>query len=236
MPLRSFIAGALLFLAATAALGVTLPVVTEGELLTGSTSRPLAPDYRIHADGSVTQRICFNWSCASRQQITFTRADMTEVERQMAQCPGNGWHTRVQRLRIGIWQMELLAQKYQPLLANDAAINEDDGDRAGRMDCVDNASNTTSYLQVLGNLGLLPGWSVAAQQVRDRFSFQVHWTAVVVDRGGAGAWAVDSWFRPNGYLPYVMPAAEWNSGRIAWQPPFAALNASPRFSSQLCGA
>jgi hypothetical protein len=236
MPFRSVIAGALLFLAAPAALGVTPPTATESAFLAGSTSEPLAPDYRIHADGSVTQRICFNWSCASRQRLTFTRTDMTEVARQMAQCPGNGWHTRVQRLRIGIWQMERLAQKYQPLLANDAAINEDDQDREGRMDCVDNASNTTTYLHVLGSLGLLPGWTVAAQQVRGRFSFQVHWTAIVVDQRGAGAWAVDSWFRPNGHLPYVMPAAEWNSGRIAWEPPFAALNPSPRFSSQLCGA
>lgn len=235
MPLRSAIVGALLSLIATTALGVTPPATTEDELLVGSTSQPLAPDYRIHTDGSVTQRICFNWSCASRQRLTFTRADMTEVARQMAQCPGNGWHTRVQRLRIGIWQMELLAQKYQPLLANDMAINKVDRDHQGRMDCVDNASNTTSYLHVLGNLGLLPGWSVATQQVRDRFSFQVHWTAIVVDRRGAGSWAVDSWFRPNGYLPYVMPAAAWSSSRIAWQPPFAALNPSPRFSSELCG-
>jgi hypothetical protein len=226
----------ILILAGAALSMVTPAALADGRPEESSTSRPLPPDYRIHADGSVTQRICFNWSCASRERLTFTSADMLEVARQMALCPASGFHTRVQQLRIGIWQMEKLAQKYQPLLANDAAINDADGERRGRMDCVDNATNTTSYLQVLHELGLLPGWKIAAHQIRDRFSLQVHWTAVVVDSRGAGTWSVDAWFRPNGHLPYVMPVAAWKSGRIAWVPPFAALNPTPRYSNQLCGA
>lgn len=43
-----------------------------------STARPLLSDHSIHADGSVTLRICFDWSCASRQYFTFTSTDMVE--------------------------------------------------------------------------------------------------------------------------------------------------------------
>jgi hypothetical protein len=200
-----------------------------------SSSQPLAPDYRIHADGSVTQRLCFNWSCASQQRVSFSAAEMAQVARQMDLCRGNDRHDRVQRVRIGIWQMELLAQKYQPLLANDEAINDLDRERAGRMDCIDNASNTTNYLNILHGLGLLPGWSMAAPQVRDMFSMQVHWTAVAVDTHNAQALAVDSWFRANGNLPFTMPLEDWSSGRTAWLSPFSALNPYPRYSNQLCG-
>ena len=63
-------------------------------------------------------------------------------------CPG-----RLQRVRIGIWQMELLAQKRQPLLANDLAINDFDAAVEGRMDCVDNSSNTTTYFHILRDIG-----------------------------------------------------------------------------------
>lgn len=198
------------------------------------TARPLAPDYRIHADGAVTQRVCFNWSCKSRERITMTAVDMAGVARQMALCPGDRLHDRLQRLRIGIWQMEALAEKYQPLFANDEAVNDRDRALEGRMDCVDNASNTTTYLNVLHDLGLLQGWSIGAPVVRQRFSDLVHWTAVVIDSGDGNAWSVDAWLRPNGHLPFVMPLKAWKSNQVPWDPPFAALNPAPRYSRQLC--
>jgi hypothetical protein len=233
MRLGASATGALLVLTTSWGLPAELPGAAAEEL-SASITRPLQPDYRIHADGSVTLRLCFNWSCASRQNLTFTATDMTGVVRQMALCSGDGLHDRLQRLRIGIWQMEDLAEKYQPLLANDEAVNNRDQERGGRMDCVDNASNTTTFLHVLRDLGLLPGWSIAAPRVRNRFSMLVHWTAVVVDRQNPESWSVDAWFRPNGHLPFVMPLADWVSGRIAWEAPFAVWNPSPRYSNQLC--
>lgn len=225
----------LLLLSALATVGVVSPPAAAQDA-GASSSRPLAPDYRIDADGSVTLRLCYNWSCAARQRLSFTASDMKEVARQMALCPGDGLHDRVQRMRIGIWQMEVLAQKYQPLLANDEAINEQEWGQDGRMDCIDNASNTTTFLHALHDLGLLPGWSMAKPRVRARFSPVVHWTAAVVDASDARSWAVDSWFRPNGHLPFVMPLEDWASGRIAWEPPFTVWNPYPRYSNQLCGA
>ncbi|HSH42179.1 MAG TPA: hypothetical protein VK973_08650 [Arenicellales bacterium] len=210
---------------------VALPPAEESH---APTARPLAPDYRIHADGSVTQRVCFNWSCKSRQRITITAADMAEVVNQMALCPGDSLYDRLQRLRIGIWQMETLAEKYQPLLANDEAVNDRDQGLNGRMDCVDNASNTTTYLNVLSDLGLLPGWSIKEPRIRHRFSELVHWTAVVVDSRDAGSWSVDTWLRPNGHLPFVMPLQAWKDDKVPWDPPFAALNPVPSYSSQFC--
>lgn len=200
-----------------------------------SSSRPLPPDYEIHADGSVSLRLCFNWSCASRQRLTFSATEMKEVAQQMAWCPDDGLHDRLQRLRIGIWQMEALAQKYQPLLANDEAINDQDQEQEGRMDCIDNATNTTNFLAVLHDLGQLRGWSMAAPEVRDSLSLQVHWTAVVRNGQGGDPWAIDSWFRPNGHLPFVMPLTDWARALLAWEQPFAAWNPNPRYSNQLCG-
>lgn len=215
----------------------SLPARTPGaaaDSSQGSTSRPLPPDYRIHADGSVTLRICFNWSCASRQRLDFTTQDMHEVAQHMALCPRDNFEQRLQRLRIGVWRMEALAQKYQPLLANDESINTLDQDREGRMDCIDNSSNTTTYLHVLHNLGLLPGWSLAPPRVRDSLSMAVHWTAVMIDPQHTEAWSVDSWYRPNSHLPFVMPLADWKNRAIGWEAPFAQLNPYPRYSNQLC--
>lgn len=199
------------------------------------TVRPLPADYRIHPDGAVTLRVCFNWSCFSREIITFTPEDMATVSDHMAFCSGGSLHDRLQRVRIGIWRMEELAKKYVPVLANDQAINDQDADLDGRTDCVDNATNTTNFLRVLSDLSLLGDLTVVAPRVRDRFDFgAVHWTAVVVDGQNGEQWSVDSWFRPHGHLPFVMPLDSWLAGKKGWEPPFDATNPYPRLVKQLC--
>jgi hypothetical protein len=200
-----------------------------------SVSRPLPPEYVIDPQGSVTLRICFNWSCARRQTMTFTATDMARLKRHMAVCPGTSLHDRLQQVRIGIWQMELLAQKHQPLLANDLAINKFEGEVEGRMDCVDNASNTTNYLHILRDIGELAGWTISSPKVRSLFDITaVHWTAVIIDTESGLPWSVDSWYRPNGHLPMVMPLPSWIDKKQAWKPPFARLNSTPHSIDKLC--
>jgi hypothetical protein len=209
--------------------------VSEG--LQRSVSSPLAPDYAIGQDLSVQLRICFNWSCSRRQVMTFSPGDMAQVEAQMALCPSNQFYSRLQRLRIGVWQMELLASKYQPLLENDLGINDFESGVEGRTDCVDNATNTTTYLHILQDLHALPGWSVSPPRVRSRFNYwEVHWTAVVKDVESGKAWSVDSWYRPNGHLPMVMTLPDWLHKQLGWVSPVDQLNPTPQFSYQLCGA
>jgi hypothetical protein len=230
--------------AAGAALLMLAPCLpaTAVELLSGhdvvtaaSTTRPLPPDYRVHADGSVTLRICYNWSCAKRETLRFSTEDMASVKEQMALCPTGTIEDRLQRLRIGIWKMEELAAKYQPLLLNDQAVNDKDRDLDGRTDCVDNATNTTTYLNILQDLDQTPGWRVVEPEIRNRFDIRyVHWTATVVDKKSRERWSVDSWFRPNGHLPFVMPLENWVRQEIGWEPPFDRLNPYPRYSNQLC--
>ena len=167
--------------------------------------------------------------------MSFTPDDMKLVKNRMATCPGTTLHNRLQRLRIGIWQMELLAQKYQPLLANDLAINKFEEGIEGRMDCIDNSSNTTNYLHILRDIGELPGWTVSSPHVRNRFDITaVHWTAVIIDADSGVPWSVDSWYRPNGHLPMVMPLRDWIADKNAWEPPFEQINAIPHSIYGLC--
>ena len=196
---------------------------------------PLEPEYRLHEDGSATLRICFNWSCARTQTMTFTAEELSGVVRQMAVCPGRTKRDRLQRLRIAMWQLELLAQKYQPALGNDRSVNTQEAGVDGRMDCVDNASNTTTYLHILEDLGTLPGWIVSSPRVRMTSSInRVHWTAVVVDETTEERWSVDSWYRENGHLPFVVPLDDWLRESRGWEPPFDRLNPYPVRSDDLC--
>jgi hypothetical protein len=201
----------------------------------GSVSSPLPPKYVIDQHGYVTLRICYNWSCSRRETMTFTPDDMDLLKSRMAFCSGTSLEDRLQRVRIGIWQMELLAHKYQPALANDRAINNSEEGLNGRMDCVDNASNTTTYLHILRDIGELSGWTVSSPEVRSRFNVHaVHWTAVITDKATGVDWSVDSWFRPNGHLPMTMPLQSWIDEKKAWEPPFERLNFIPDSIHELC--
>ena len=198
-------------------------------------TRPLPADFRTNKDGSITVRVCYNWSCASREHVTFSAADIAAVKGYLAQCNGTSLYDRVQTLRVGIWQLQLVAQKYLPELRNDREINEFDRDVEGRLDCVDSASNTTTYLRILQDLGQLPGWSVTAAEVRNLLDFHgVHWTAVVIDGKSGTRWSVDSWFRPHGHLPFVMPLTDWVKDKKAWELPFSKQNPYPDSIQELC--
>lgn len=201
----------------------------------GSVSHPLPPEYLIEPDGSVTLRICYNWSCARRETMTFSSSDMALLKEHIATCSGTSLYDRLQQVRIGVWQMELLAEMNQPLLANDLAINDFEVAIKGGTDCVDNSSNTTTYLNILSEIGELPGWTVSLPKVRKRFDVTaVHWTAVIIDTESGLPWSVDSWYRPNGHLPMVMPLQSWIDEKKAWEPPFDRLNLTPPSISELC--
>ncbi|WP_295587408.1 hypothetical protein [uncultured Lamprocystis sp.] len=93
------------------------------------------------------------------------------------------------------------------------------------MDCVDNASNTTTYLHILRDIRELAGWTVSSPKVRSLFDLTaVHWTAVIIDTESGLPWSVDSWFRPNGHLPMVMPLSNWIDKEKAWEPPFERIS------------
>lgn len=228
---------ALLFAAQFSQVAVAVDAMSAATALDGqqSVSFPLPPEYKIDQNEAVTLRICFNWSCSSRQIIRLTPADMALLKKRIATCSGKSFHDRLQRVRIGIWQMELLAQKVQPLLANDLAINDFEKEIKGRMDCIDNTSNTTTYLSVLQDIGVLPGWTVSLPKVRNLFDLTgVHWTAVIIDTNTGLHWSVDSWYRPNGHLPMIMPLQSWLDGNKAWEPPFDQINVVPHSIHDLC--
>ncbi len=198
---------------------------------------PLPPDYRLRRNGSVALRICYNWACAVQAQIVLSPQEVEEVRKEMGRCNGQSLYERLQRVRIGVWQMEVMAQRHIPELGNDLAINDKDEDLEGRTDCVDNATNTTNFLRVLSDLQELPGWRLMEVEVRDRMSpSDVHWTAVIRDVATGELWSVDSWFRPHGHLPDVQPLKAWVTGYEAWKPPYELYNPVPRTADELCTA
>jgi hypothetical protein len=86
-----------------------------------------------------------------------------------------------------------------------------------QMDCIDESINTSNYLKILINAGLLKWHRLEDRATRGWFLFGwPHPTAVVRDVQSGQRWVVDSWFFGNGEPPVIIPLAEWQGG---WRPP-----------------
>lgn len=88
--------------------------------------------------------------------------------------------------------------------------------QSGQMDCIDESTNTTSYLNMLAEDGLLQHHSVADRSTRFGIIAGLpHTTAVIRENVFGQLFAVDSWFFDNGKPPVIIEIQQWKAG---WDP------------------
>jgi hypothetical protein len=78
-------------------------------------------------------------------------------------------------------------------------------------DCIDSSRNTTSLLLILDDMGLLKFHQVELPAARGALidGRWPHATGVVSERTSGKKWAIDTWTRPFGERPEVMPLDLW---------------------------
>lgn len=84
------------------------------------------------------------------------------------------------------------------------------GDKT-QQDCIDESTNTTSYLLVMEANGLLKYHKVRRPEIRGYWldGRWPHWTAVLQVHDSGKEWAIDSWWWENGVEPVVIPLEDW---------------------------
>jgi hypothetical protein len=86
-------------------------------------------------------------------------------------------------------------------------------------DCVDESTNTTIYLSLLEQKGLMTHHKVRAPDVRipliNYLGRWPHQTAVITEIASGESFAVDSWFHDNGFPAEIAPLKDWKAG---WAP------------------
>ena len=82
-----------------------------------------------------------------------------------------------------------------------------------QQDCVDEATNTTSYLLFLKGKGLIRHHTVdipfSKGNILRGVKYWPHWTAVLKETETGQKWAVDSWIYKNGENPAVVEVENW---------------------------
>ena len=170
-----------------------------------------------------TVYVCHAYGCQMKTKFRFAEADIAELGTLMETT--RKADTAFEERRAVAYAIGWIERR-----VGDAIGTKDD--RAGmdfagsgdptQQDCVDESTNTTSYMLVLQSNGLLRHHTVARPFAKDQLWRGVagwtHWTAVLQENATPQRWAVDSWIYANGENPAIVEVENWYIADLAALP------------------
>jgi len=158
--------------------------------------------------------ICLHNTCRDIAFVSLSPQQWQQVTRLFTPAADSASQERVY-IQQAIALLESFTGQ-QTLTHLDKAKNDLSKGIKGQLDCIDEATNTTIYLRLIAEAGLLKWHQQASRMTRGIFSGNApHTTATLIETETQQRFAVDSWFKDNGQPPYIMPLAEWKTG---WKP------------------
>lgn len=159
--------------------------------------------------------VCYKHTCAVVDQLSLTPAEWQKI-RDIFQPNADSPEAERLLIKKAIAQMERL-------IGEKTGTSDDKGENfagvfaeGNQMDCIDESSNSTTYLALMQKDNLLQWHQVQPTKTRGFFFFGMpHTTAVIKENQSAQQWAVDSWFYANGVEPVIIPISQWSDG---WHP------------------
>ena len=158
---------------------------------------------------------CEGYGCRTIKHVELNQADWKKIESAFGKKARNAKEEQ-QKIARAIGAFERVVG---PLTGTDA-------DRRGtfiktgkgQLDCVDESTNTTIYLILLKQKGLLKFHEIEQPQLRWPILSGrgwMHQTAVITNVKTGKQYAVDSWFEDNGVNAWIVDLEAWRNG---WHP------------------
>jgi hypothetical protein len=154
--------------------------------------------------------VCHAYGCKRQTAFTFTPGDIAELFMVMTTVPRDD-SPREERRAIAnaIGWMERRVAPAAGTATDRASMDFRGSGDASQQDCVDEATNTTSYLLVLDRHGLIRHHAVERPFAKDNFGKWTHWAALIREKESGELFAVDSSASANGENPTVQSAASF---------------------------
>lgn len=157
--------------------------------------------------------ICQSGGCAKLSQTALTQSEWNQVASIFSPMPDNAHGERILIAKAIAKFESLIGQKIGT--ANDKAGTFKNSQFPGQQDCNDEAINTTTYIRLLVQTGLVKWHAVEDTRTRHFFfSGWPHSTAVIRQLDNEARFAVDSWFFDNGQPATIVPFELWKDGYV----------------------
>ena len=163
--------------------------------------------------------VCHAYTCKEQTPYTFSRQDIAELSAIMTKVKRADTPFEERRaIAYAIASMEVRVGKKLGIKDVAGMQFSASGDST-QQDCVDEATNTTSYLLVLQANGLIKHHSVEGTMSKENLAkglvklnpvqYWPHWTAVLKETKSGQKYAVNSWLFDQGENPAVVKVEDW---------------------------
>jgi hypothetical protein len=171
-------------------------------------------EFKSREPNGNTAFVCHAYGCEKQTPVKFSSAEIKELSELMRKTrKADTPHEERRAIAYAVGWMETYAGKQTGTSADRPGMEFNGPGDPTQQDCVDEATNTTSYLLILQNAGLLKHHTVGRPFSKGNILLGVsnwpHWTAVLWEKGNKQKWAVDSWIYANGENPVVVEAEKW---------------------------
>jgi hypothetical protein len=157
--------------------------------------------------------VCHGNSCRLRTEVSLPPAEWAQVRALFEPAPADALAER-RRIARATALLETFSGRQAKTL-DDAPGMGVHWDPDGQLDCIDEATNSTTYLRMMAADGLIRFHDVGLPA--NRFVLSA-WgpsnTATIRDRATARVYAVETYFRYNGEPAYVLPLDLWTAGWV----------------------
>jgi hypothetical protein len=157
-----------------------------------------------------TVTVCHAYGCKAQTPFTFTPSDIAEISAVMTRVRRN--NSPAEERRAIAYAIAWMERRVAPTVGTENDRPSMDFGGSGdesQQDCVDEATNTTSYLMVLESHGLIQHHIVEPPFAKDDLSHWTHWAALIREKESGERFAVDSSSGANGENPTVQSAASF---------------------------
>ena len=178
--------------------------------ITGLLLLSVLPVSASSLDRNVSLDICYDFGCRSTSRITLSETEWRSVYSLFS---AEDAVSERKKMKLAIAQMETLVGRHSPV-HRDLAMNLP-VDRAasqlfpGQLDCIDESINTTRFLTLFADQGLIRFHRVLDRAYRRSFLTQ-HWAAQIEELESGRRFVIDSWFEGNGQPPILVSSERWH--------------------------
>jgi hypothetical protein len=160
--------------------------------------------------------VCSGGGCADIQRVAITLEEWQKVVAIFTAAKGAPVNAVQERKQIadavGVLE-KIVGDKTGT--STDRAGTFDNSAFAGQLDCNDEAINTTTYMRLMRQQGLIKLHEIEDMRTRNFFfTGWPHSTAVIHEIASGQRYAVDSWFYDNATPATIVPFELWKSGYI----------------------
>jgi len=158
--------------------------------------------------------VCVGGGCAEVKNVSLTDAEWRIVTDIFTHAGQTNAEQERGLVALAVGAMEKIVGDKTDT-ATDRAGTFGNSNYPGQLDCNDEAINSTTYMRLMRQNGLIKLHEVEDMRTRNFFfSGWPHSTAVINEVATGNRFAVDSWFYDNGFPATVVPFSEWKSGYI----------------------